>query len=403
MAITELSIRNYRSLRDLRLPLGQLTVVTGPNGSGKSNLYRALWLIAQISEGGFARALCREGGLVSALWAGPRRSKDPWRMSLGFRTEDLSFQLDCGFPIPSNTLFGYDPQIKEEAIWMGKVRRPSTTLVDRRGAVARLLDQGGEKVEYPATLSENESILSQLREPQRFPELYSLRDEIRRWRFYHAFRTDADAPLRFPQISVQTPVLDHDGSDLAAALQTILEIGDARTLQTAIETALPGRALEILANDPDPTHRSPRTTELCVALRTEGCLRPLVARELSDGTLKYLCLVAALLTPRPPALIALNEPEASLHPDLLAPLAELIVDASRYSQVWVTTHSPSLAQAIEARSRVAPIGLRLIDGETVIAEGGTGDDGDDDAPHPSRHDLPSRETHPPAAPPGEER
>ena len=155
--------------------------------------------------------------------------------------------------------------------------------------------------------------------------------------------------------------------------------GDVRDA-SAIEAALPGRALEILANDPDPTHRSPRTTELCVALRTEGCLRPLVARELSDGTLKYLCLVAALLTPRPPALIALNEPEASLHPDLLAPLAELIVDASRYSQVWVTTHSPSLAEAIEARSGVAPIRLRLVEGETVIAEGGTGehDSGDPD-------------------------
>ena len=191
---------------------------------------------------------------------------------------------------------------------------------------------------------------------------------MRQWRFYHAFRTDAEAPVRSPQISVRTPVLSHDGSDLAAALQTILEVGDARTLQAAIESALPGRALEILANDPDPTHRSPRTTELCVALRTEGCLRPLVARELSDGTLKYLCLVAALLSPRPPALIALNEPEASLHPDLLAPLAELIVDASRYSQVWVTTHSTLLAEAIERKSQVSPVVLRLVEGETVLCE-----------------------------------
>ena len=221
MPITELSLRNYRSLRDVRLSLGRLTVVTGPNGSGKSNLYRALWLLAQIAEGGFARALCQEGGLASALWAGPRRSKDPWRMSLGFRTDQLSFQLDCGFPIPGNTLFGYDPQIKEEAVWLGKVRRPSTTLVDRRGGMAKLRDPEGETVEYPAALTENESILSQLREPQRFPELYSLRDEMRQWRFYHAFRTDAEAPVRTPQISVRTPVLSHDGSDLAAALQTI--------------------------------------------------------------------------------------------------------------------------------------------------------------------------------------
>ena len=375
MPITELSLRNYRSLRDTRLSLGRLTVVTGPNGSGKSNLYRALWLLAQIAEGQFARALCQEGGLASALWAGPRRSKDPWRMSLGFRTDALSFQLDCGFPIPGNTLFGYDPQIKEEAVWLGKVRRPATTLVDRRGATAKLRDSQGELVEFPAMLTENESILSQLREPQRFPELYSLRDEMRGWRFYHAFRTDAEAPIRAPQISVRTPVLSHDGSDLAAALQTILETGDARTLHEAIARGLPGRALEILANDPDPTHRSPRTTELCVGLRTEGCLRPLVARELSDGTLKYLCLVAALLSPRPPALIALNEPEASLHPDLLGPLAELIVDAARYSQVWVTTHSTPLAEAIERKSRVSPVVLRLVEGETVVAEADEPDEG----------------------------
>ncbi|MFN9374880.1 MAG: AAA family ATPase [Planctomycetaceae bacterium] len=376
MPITELSLRNYRSLRDVRLSLGRLTVVTGPNGSGKSNLYRALWLLSQIAEGGFARALCQEGGLASALWAGPRRSKDPWRMSVGFRTDDLSFQLDCGFPIPGNTLFGYDPQIKEEAVWLGKVRRPSTTLVDRRGGTAKLRESGGETVEYPAALTENESVLSQLREPQRFPELYSLRDEMRQWRFYHGFRTDAEAPLRTPQISVRTPVLSHDGSDLAAALQTILEVGDARTLHEAIGRGLPGRVLEILANDPDPTHRSPRTTELCVALRTEGCLRPLVARELSDGTLKYLCLVAALLSPRPPALIALNEPEASLHPDLLAPLAELIVDAARYSQVWVTTHSTPLAEAIERKSRVSPVVLRLVEGETMVREA---DESDEDS------------------------
>lgn len=367
MSVTELTIANYRSLRSIRLPLGRLNVITGPNGSGKSNLYRALWLIAQISEGEFARTLAREGGLASALWAGPRRSKEPWRMTLGFRTDELGFQLDCGFPKPSSSLFGYDAQIKEEVIWTGKIRRPSTTLLERGAGITTIRDQAGERVEFPLVLSENESILSQLRDPHRFPELFVLRDEIRQWRFYHGFRTDAQAPLRVPQVSVRTMVLDHDGSDLAAALQTILEVGDSRTLHQAIETAFPGRSLEILSNEPDPTGRSPRAAELCVALATEGCLRPLVARELSDGTLKYLCLVAALLTPRPPALIALNEPEASLHPDLLRPLAGLIVDAARFSQIWVTTHSPLLAQAINAASGAKPIVLELSDGETVVA------------------------------------
>src|SRR5207247_10040000 len=87
-----------------------------------------------------------------------------------------------------------------------------------------------------------------------------------------------------------------------------------------------------------------------VSLRMPGLLRPLAARELSDGTLRYLCLIAALMSPRPPALLALNEPETSLHPDLLEPLATLMVKASRSSQLWVVTHSHRLAELVERHS-----------------------------------------------------
>jgi len=88
-----------------------------------------------------------------------------------------------------------------------------------------------------------------------------------------------------------------------------------------------------------------------------GVLRPLEARELSDGTLRYLCLVAALLSPRPATLLALNEPEMSLHPELMQPLAELITLASRNSQIWVTTHSQDLAIMIGKVSGKKPINL----------------------------------------------
>ena len=210
-------------------------------------------------------------------------------------------------------------------------------------------------------MSENESILSQLREPHRFPELFAIREEVRRWRFYHTFRTDDASPLRIPQVSVRTPVLSHDGSDLAAALQTIVEIGDRERLWAAIAKALPGRSLVILCND------DVSNTQLTVGLTTEGCARPLVARELSDGTLRFLCLAASLLSPRPPALIAINEPESSLHPDLLPALAELIVNAAESSQIWISTHSAILADNIQALSGVRPIRLKLVDGETAIA------------------------------------
>jgi predicted ATPase len=366
MALRELEIHGYRSLRNVRLPLQQLNVVTGPNGSGKSNLYRALLLISQICEGDFARSICREGGLLSVMWAGPRTSKKPVRMSLGFQADDFTFQISCGFPQLIYTLFRYDPQIKEECVWHGVKRTPSSTLLDRSVGMTWIRDCEGNRVEYPLVLSENESILSQLREPHRFPELFSIREEVRGWRFYHNFRTDDASPLRNPQVSVRTTVLSHDGSDFAAALQTILEIGDRERLTDAISKALPGRSLVILSNNASPESKSPCHTELMVGLETEGCARPLVARELSDGTLRFLCLAASLLSPRPPALIAINEPESSLHPDLLPALAELIVNAAEHSQVWISTHSSLLAERIHSLSGVRPIRLQLVNGETVV-------------------------------------
>jgi predicted ATPase len=181
---------------------------------------------------------------------------------------------------------------------------------------------------------------------------------MNRWRFYHHFRTDHESPLRHPQVGVRTPVLGHDGRDLAAALQTINEIGMADELHDAVRQAFPGASLEI-EHDED-------NGMFAVLMRMPGLRRPLRARELSDGTLRYLCLLAALLSPRPPALLALNEPETSLHPDLLEPLARQMVNAAKTSQLWVATHSHKLAELVEKYSGQSPIRLELTSGETRI-------------------------------------
>jgi predicted ATPase len=105
---------------------------------------------------------------------------------------------------------------------------------------------------------------------------------------------------------------------------------------------------------------------MAVRLITPGLQRPLYAKELSDGSLRYLCLLAALLSVHPPSLLAFNEPETSLHPDLLDPLAELIVKASRKSQIWITTHSTALAGYIEKHSGVPPVRLEKVEGATKL-------------------------------------
>jgi predicted ATPase len=381
VAIREIHVTGYRSVRSLRLHLSQINVLTGANATGKTNLYNSVFLLAKAAAGGFAQVIAEEGGMPSVLWAGARKSRsmgtirmEGVRMSLGIKTDTFSYELVCGLPKQSSgekSAFSLDPEVKEERVWMDAPHGLKVTFFERSPKGAWILDNDERLADYSGELLPTESVLSQLREPHLYPELSSLRTEMSRWRFYHHFRTDAESPLRHPQVGVRTPVLAHDGRDLAAALQTINEVGQSQDLHEAIRQAFPGASLEI-EHDED-------NGMFAVLLRMPGLRRPLRARELSDGTVRYLCLLAALLSPHPPSLLALNEPETSLHPDLLEPLAKQLVNAGKYSQLWVVTHSQRLAELVEKFSGEAPISLELVGGETRVIGQRLVDDSEEEA------------------------
>ena len=370
-----LAISRYRSLHDLVVPMGRLNLVTGDNGSGKSSLYRALRLLAETAQGGVAAALAREGGLGSALWAGPAQASramrqgevpvqgtarsEPVALRLGFAADDFGYAIDLGFPVPSVSAFALDPQIKCESIWAGPFLRSSNVLVERRGAMVRRR-QGRHWEGVDDHLSVFESVFSQLADPQRMPEVLRLRETIRAWRFYDHFRTDADAPARQSPLATRTPVLGHDGRDLAAAWQTIVEIGDAQGLAAAVDDAFPGAQVLIDGSE----------GRLHLKFQQPGLLRPLTAAELSDGTLRYLLLIAALHTPRPPPLMVLNEPETSLHPDLLPALGRLILAATARSQLWVVSHATRLVATLRESPLCNPIALeKQLSRTTLVGQG----------------------------------
>lgn len=375
--LTTLAIQNYRSLREIRVPLKRLNLVTGANGSGKSNLYKALRLLAQTAQGGVVNALALEGGLDSSFWAGPENitkgmlrgetaieptvRQQVKRLKLGFASDEFSYLIELGLPKPdSNTLFGLDPQIKREAIWVGNKYRPASVLVERRGALVKSRADDNKQAGWLTLnlhMQHGDSIFSELADPERAPEVLRLRDSIRAWRFYDHFRSDSDAPARQPQLGTRTPVLHHDGRDLASAIQTIFEIGDKEGFDHAVSDAFPGAHVHIEYES---------NGMLSLNFFQEGLLRPLKAGELSDGTLRYLLLVAALLTPRPPELMVLNEPETSLHPDLLPALSRLIAKASDQCQLWVVSHANPLIKALNEFEHCNLIELDKQLGQTEI-------------------------------------
>ncbi|GAB95777.1 putative ATPase [Kineosphaera limosa] len=351
-----LAVAGYRSLRDVRVTLGRLTVVTGPNGAGKSSLYRALRLLADCGQGRVVASLAREGGLQSALWAGPatlggaRRSgrtegtirKEPISLRLGVGGVHLGYLVDLGLPPQSPKayraeripFFLRDPEIKREAVFQGPVMRPATLAARRRHQVVELRGPDGwERAEV--RLPPFASLLTEYSDPASAPALWAMRSVLRRWRFYDGFRADPQAPARLPQVGTRTGALADDGADLAAALATILEQDPGR-LHRCVGDAFPGATLDIQVTD----------GMFDIALQQPGMLRALRAAELSDGTLRYLLWLAALLTIDPPPFMVLNEPETSLHPSLLPPLARLIGETATRTQVLVVTHSQPLLEAL---------------------------------------------------------
>ncbi len=366
-----LAVANYRSLRNLVLPLGPLNVVTGANGSGKSNLYRGLRVLSETALGTAIESIAAEGGLESALWAGPEQlaravkrgdfpvqggpRKAPVSLRFGFAGDEFSYAIDFGLPTPvPRTMFHKDPQIKREVIWHGVTWHHQRAVVDRRGGVVRSRDDAGNWQVIERHLPTFDSMLSRLADPLRAPQVLLLRERIRSWRFYDHFRTDASAPARQPQIGTRTPILGNDGRDLAAAWRTIMEIGDQDALADAVADAFPGATVDVVNN----------AGRFGLKFHQPGLLRPLSEAELSDGTLRYLLWIAALLTPRPADLMVLNEPETSLHPDLLPALGRLMRKCAQSTQLWVTSHSESLIEALTEASTCNHLRLDKDFGET---------------------------------------
>lgn len=378
--ISEVRIAGYRSIRSLGADLSPLTVVLGANGTGKTNFYRAIELIHAAATGRLAEEIAAEGGMPSALWAGAGwrdgserdtaargRGKGPVRIGLGVSIEDEAFrgryELSIGLPnLISEPALPLDPVVREETV-RARLGGRDMAVMARKGPGLSLRGDDGRMETTTADLLMAETALGGSADALAQPEVQRLQRMIAGWRFYHAFRTDPASPLRQPAVAVTSPSLASDGRNWAAVLATRLEIEDGRDaarsdIARAIGAAFPGARLGFRAEG----------ARLEPELAMPEFPRPFTAAELSDGTLRYLCLVAALAPLRPAPFIALNEPETSLHASLLGPLAALVGQAASRSQILVVTHAPELADRLELDHGARVLRLEKARGETRVVE-----------------------------------
>ncbi len=374
LIVREFHAAGYRSLRSIRIPLEGLSVFLGANGVGKTNLYRALQLLQASAAGRLSQELAAEGGMESALWAGKRHVKQLAQVALGadfgqaadgkpsYRYEVTvgvphSYVNDEGERLSTSAAFVLEPQVKEESLIFHDKRRP-LKLLERRGPFVAARNEEGIRSEIEVELLASETALGSLEDPTGFPDLHEIRRTMLDWRFYHDLRTDAASALRHPCLAVTSPTLSSDGSNLAAVFATLVHIRqDTTDLDRAIEDAFPGAKLVV----PNPG----RTASFGLIF-PDYPKRVFDAGELSDGTLRYLALAGVLLAYRLPAFVALNEPETSLHPDLLDPLARLVARAARRTQLWLVTHSERFAEALVKHGKIKPRIVIKREGETWI-------------------------------------
>ena len=333
------------------LSLEPLNVLIGPNASGKSNLIEALSLFA-AAPSDLQEPIRRGGGIRDWLWKGVPsvptatvevtfRTQRPLRYRLSFTcSADRFVMIDEVVEDEKPGLAGEAPSFYY-SYQRGKpvIKFVAPTEGNPSGIPAPPVGDRLEQVLPSGEVEPGQSILSQRRDPRAYPELWVANRTFSRIRFYRELDLRRDAPVRLPQKpDLPQDFLMEDASNLSVVLSGLLNQLDVRE-----------RILERM-RDFYPSFRDVMATvsggAVQVFFHEKGLRHPVPATRLSDGSLRYLCLLAVLCNPNSPGVVCIEEPELGLHPDIIPEVAKLLVEASSRSQIFVTTHSDVLVDAL---------------------------------------------------------
>lgn len=331
--------------RGSELELMSLNVLIGANGTGKSNLIETIGLLS-AAPGNLLEPIQSGGGITEWLWKGSERTPVA-------EIEATIFYPHGTMPLRHRlafTMVGQRAELVDEAI---ENERPNRGEMD---AYFYYRYQRGHPVlnvmPDPATSGErarrelrredlplDQSVLSQRKDPAHYPEVTYLGNEYAKVKLFREWNLGRNTSPRRPQpTDLPSDFLREDGTNIALVLNDLEHRSNLRNvlvgnLRNADESIV-DFSIRVLGG----------TIQLF--LHYAGLSTPVPATRLSDGTIRYLCLLAVLCHPSPPPLVCLEEPELGLHPDMLPGLANLLVEASNRMQLIVTTHSDLLVDAL---------------------------------------------------------
>ncbi len=325
------------------LDLGDLNVLIGPNSSGKSNVIEALRLFAATPRD-FSAAIREGDGVTHWLWKGLRDPEAEIEAVLDHPGGSQPLRHRLAFGAESQRLRIEDEAIENEHARPGQDSPYFYYRFQRGDPVLNALSAAGSGVPQRRGLRREDlhpeqSVLSQRKDPDTYPELAYVGRFWEDVRIYQDLPLGRGAAVRRPQDTAL------DGSFLAPDASNLVLVLNQLCLATDVKKAV---VAEIQRLNPRVVDFSFQVSQGTVQLFLveEGLHSGVPATRLSDGTLRYLCLIAILLHPAPPRLLCMEEPETGLHPDALRRLGDLLVEASQRTQLVVTTHSTELLSAL---------------------------------------------------------